>query len=126
MQSRQSPFLRTAITLAAIAYSVPSANAQNGVMAPNYSRTRTGADDWHARGGGNGWVHGNGSYGNGYNYYQPYYSPVIAGSWYARPYPYHLDYYRYRWGGAAQTPAPLEDCPCATDASTPEVSPAPG
>ena len=38
--------------------------------------------------------------------------PFIAGSWYARPYPYHFDYYRWRYS----TPQPTTSCPCAVDA----------
>ena len=37
------------------------------------------------------------------------YQPVIAGSWYARPYPYHFDYYRQRYSAPPQT----REYPCA-------------
>lgn len=80
-------------------------------LAPTYLRHRPGAEDWLARGGGAygyGWAHP----GVPFGFVAP---PVIAGSWYARPYPYHFDYYRYRWGGAAA--APQNDCPCAADAT---------
>jgi len=42
-----------------------------------------------------------------------YFPPVINGSWYARPYPYHFDYYRQRFSGAYATPRGSADCPCA-------------
>lgn len=42
----------------------------------------------------------------GYGYFG--YPPIVAGSWYQRPYPYHFDYYQYRWN----TPQPALDCPC--------------
>jgi len=97
------------------AYSqLPTAPAQDTFVAPTYSRSRMGADDQYARGG---YAHGGPGYG--YGYYQPYISPVIAGSWYARPYPYHFDYYRNRWGGGQNgyqgQPAPAADCPCADE-----------
>jgi hypothetical protein len=84
-----------------------SAPAQDMAVAPTYSRLRMGANDWQVRGG---FRHGYDGYGYGYGYFQPYISPVVAGSWYARPYPYHFDYFRGRWNGTA--PA---DCPCAAD-----------
>lgn len=87
----------------------PAAMAQDGVMAPTYSRTRSGVENWQARGPGHG------QRGYGYGFYQPnYQQPIVAGSWYQRPYPYHFDYYRYRWGGGAPEQAPITDCPCAT------------
>jgi hypothetical protein len=109
--------LTSAIVLAALG--VLEAHAQPGAMAPAYSRMRTGADDWHGRGGG---------YGYGYNFFPPYYyPPVYAGSWYSRPYPYHFDYYRYRWNGNPTNgdeaePRTNPNCPCAADGT---VIPAP-
>jgi hypothetical protein len=82
-----------------------SAPAQDMSAAPTYSRLRTGADDWHGRGGA--WGYGQGGYASGYGYFPPYVSPVVAGSWYSRPYPYHFDYFRGRW----DRPAPTTDCP---------------
>jgi hypothetical protein len=101
----------TAGALLALAVSLglgSSAPAQDIYTAPTYARLRTGADDWHARGG---FRYGYQGYGHGYGYFQPYISPVIAGSWYARPYPYHFDYFRGRWDGVAGEAA--ADCPCA-------------
>ena len=98
----------------AMLLALPSAApAQDSLQAPTYSRTRTGAEDWHARGGG--YVHGQGDFGYGYGYFQPYISPVVAGSWYARPYPYHFDYFRGRWDGPRSGIA--SDCPCAESAA---------
>lgn len=103
--------------LAAIGGLAATAPAQDSFAAPTYSRTRMGAGDWQARGGG--YDHGGGGFGNGFGFYQPYNSPVVASSWYARPYPYHFDYFRGRWGGGqdayAQGPA-RTDCPCADEA----------
>ena len=107
-------------------------------MAPAYSRTRMGAPTGNAQAGGQNWGRYNGGYGNayGYGFYPPYYfSPVIAGTWYARPYPYHFDYYRWRWGGNQpnnlpnnQPQAPANG-PCVTEAVEPKPaqpeSPAP-
>jgi hypothetical protein len=92
-----------------------TAPAQELPAAPTYSRVRTGADEWHARGGGYGHAHGGDGYG--YGYFQPYAAPIVTGSWYARPYPYHFDYYRHRWGGDMPAPA-TADCRCAETANT--------
>ena len=106
----------------------PSIAPAQEFRAPTYSRARSGADDWHARGGGHGYGRGRYGFGYGDNFFQPYYSPVIAGYWYQRPYPYHFDYYRHRWGGGPElqgdmTPIP-SDCPCAEAVSdaTPTVT----
>jgi hypothetical protein len=120
--------LTSASLLAALGAS--ATHAQPAAMAPAYSRIRTGADEWHGRGGGYVWSGGYGGYGYGYNFFPPYYPPVYAGSWYSRPYPYHFDYYRYRWSGNqmggpdAAAPA-ARDCPCdaepAATSAVPEV-----
>ena len=60
--------------------------------------------------------------GNGFGgFYNPYFfaPPIIAGSWYQRPYPYHFDYYRSRWGApqggyGGEPGVATPDCPCAT------------
>jgi hypothetical protein len=86
---------------------------------------RTGADQWSMRGGMNGWGHGPGGAGFGgpffNNAYNPYFftPPIVTGSWYQRPYPYHFDYYRYRWGASqgsygTEPGVATPDCPCAT------------
>src|SRR6188474_1474235 len=111
--------LLTVLVLAAI-HATPAA-AQNAAMASPYQRLRNGAGDWHARGGHN--QHWRGGYGGGYGgFYNPYFAPppIVAGSWYERPYPYHFDYYRQRWGGAPNgyygDPSvemiPAAECPC--------------
>jgi hypothetical protein len=112
--------MRTALVLFALTL-VPSAAAiAQGPGAGPYQRMRMGADDWHARGGHHQNWRDHGGYGG---FYDPYFfsPPVIAGSWYQRPYPYHFDYYRYRWGGPpmgdgdyeAEPPYAAPDCPCA-------------
>jgi hypothetical protein len=122
--------------LALAAISAPSALAQDAAMSPAYQRLRTGAGDWHARGGHN--QHWRRGYGSGYGgFFDPYFAapPFITGSWYERPYPYHFDYYRYRWGGAPYGPngypgdemIPAADCPClaepyATTPATPSAA----
>lgn len=51
----------------------------------------------------------------GFGYGGPFgQQPMIAGSWYSRPYPYHFDYYRWRY--SAPTSQPTADCPCAVRA----------
>jgi hypothetical protein len=89
-------------------------------QAPAYQRTRGGAGDWQARGGhAQHWRGPSGGYGG---FYDPYFAapPIIAGSYYQRPYPYHFDYYRNRWGGApvgtynsvGVEMVPADECPC--------------
>ena len=82
-----------------------SAFAQEGLT---YMRTRE-----HV-----GWQ-GHGGFGYGQPFYGNYYSsPFVVGSWYARPYPTHLDYFRLRG-------TPVYDYPCADMAPPPpEVVPA--
>ena len=43
--------------------------------------------------------------------YNPYFwqpgffaPPIVTGSWYTRPYPYHFDYYRWRYSMPPQRP----------------------
>lgn len=89
--------------------------AQEGPLAPTYSRARQGAEQWRHRGD---YGHWNGGGGYGYGFYQPFYNqPIVAGTYYERPYPYHFDYYRHRWGGGQGGPPmeytpELQDCPC--------------
>jgi hypothetical protein len=108
----RSAFLFAAILLAA---RVSPAAAQT--PAAPYQRVRTGADAWSARGGFPGsWTGGVSPYGAFVN---PFFTPpIVAGSWYQRPYPYHFDYYRHRWGDSDANGAmrgemmPTADCPC--------------
>jgi len=56
-------------------------------------------------------------HGRGYGHRYPGYSffqPQIVGSWYARPYPYHFDYFRWRYSEGNPAPAlgpAIPDCP---------------
>ncbi len=114
------------VCLAALSGLAATAPAQDSFAVPTYSRSRMGADDWSARGGGFGRGYGgNGGYGNGF--YQPYVSPVIASSWYARPYPYHFDYFRGRWDGGqgaySGEARPAADCPCANEVAPTVAAP---
>jgi hypothetical protein len=116
------------LIVAALTGHPKAAPAQDTFVVPTYSRLRTGAEDWHARGGRyeHGRHGGYGGYGYGGGYYQPYISPVIAGSWYARPYPYHFDYFRDRWTGQAPAVPSSSDCPCAElPIAAEEMEPAP-
>ena len=40
------------------------------------------------------WMHGGGHHGGHWR------SPPVSSGWFQRPYPYHLDYYRMRYGGS--------------------------
>ena len=50
--------------------------------------------------------HGSGRGGNGSNRWRgnkwqsQWNTPQVSGSWFQRPYPYHLDYYKMRYGGS--------------------------
>ncbi len=89
---------------------------------PVYSRMRQGADDWTARGGGFGYAFPSYMYGG---FFPPFSPPVVVSeSWYQRPYPYHFEVARQRWGGPPpqqqaypQEMAPRRDCPCETEPS---------
>lgn len=54
---------------------------------------------------------GHGGFGHGGFGFWPY-QPTIAGSWYERPYPYHFDYYRWRYSAPQAAPG----CVCADEA----------
>ena len=72
---------------------------------PAYARNRGGG--MHGGHVGGGWRGAPiGGHFGGYGFFP--YQPTIAGSWYARPYPYHFDYYRWRYSMPPQT----QDCPC--------------
>jgi len=51
----------------------------------------------------------------GWNRYGQFPGVWFAGSWYARPYPYHFDYYRNLYSGQPNQQLPA-DCPCAEPA----------
>ncbi|MGI9427740.1 MAG: hypothetical protein ACR2NM_03700 [Bythopirellula sp.] len=71
---------------------------------PVYSRNRGGMRGGYTGGGRH--VGHRGHFGGfGFRPFQP----TVAGSWYARPYPYHFDYYRWRYS----VPPQPQDCPCA-------------
>jgi hypothetical protein len=118
--------MRFACLLIAIATASTSARAQ-GAPAPTYQRMRTGAEDWQARGGP---FHGGprGGFGGFYNpYFNPYFAPPIAGSYYQRPYPYHFDYYRFRWNAPSldfsDEMMPVSECPCLAEPQAAEPAP---
>jgi hypothetical protein len=104
-----------AVVVASVAACVGDACAQSrisGAAGPGagYMRTRPGAASaghWTGYGGRRGFAP-NGFYGYG----APFYAAEFSGHWYARPYPYHFDYYRNRWPAAPTTDGD-DDCPCA-------------
>ena len=106
--------MRHALLIIVLALSAAAVRAQG----PSYQRTRGGADDWQARGGhAQHWRGPSGGYGG---FYDPYFAapPIVTGTYYQRPYPYHFDYYRNRWGAQAPTESSeavyaTPDCPCA-------------
>ncbi len=81
---------------------------------PVYSRQRSnsyGRGDWNGSGFPYGSPHPRHYGGQGYYPNQQ----AISGSWYARPYPHHFDYYRQRLNAPLQT----NDCPCAKTQADP-------
>lgn len=99
MHPRKQLIAGALVCLAALSGQAATAPAQEPLAAPTYSRTRMGAEAWQARGGAYGHGFARGGHGWGGGFFQPYISPVIASSWYQRPYPYHFDYFRGRWDG---------------------------
>jgi hypothetical protein len=99
-------YLATGLAIAVFSAGGPETAAQDASAASVYMRTRGAADGAYGQ-----HVPGYGHFpGIGYGYFQPY-TPYVANSWYARPYPYHFDYFRGRWNGRPGSPA--SDCPCA-------------
>jgi hypothetical protein len=86
--------MRSLFLIACLAIFAGSAFAEDDAV---YMRKR---DHGGFHGGFDGFGYGQPFYG-GY-----YYPPVIYGSFYARPSPTHLDYFRLRG-------TPMPDCPCA-------------
>lgn len=82
---------------------------------------RQGADEWQARGGGFGYSVPSYMYGGFFPTFVP--PVVVTGSYYQRPYPYHFEFARNRWGGAPPEQAyqqemmPRSDCSCANEAT---------
>lgn len=114
--------LVTLIALFSAAVFTPPASAQGYMrQRPAAVAASTAATAAFAHRGGYGGWHGGfvpGNFGFGF-----------AGSWYARPYPYHFDYYRGRWD--SQLPVAVEgydllvpDCPCADPLLQPTPYPA--
>ena len=100
--------MRTLVAAIAVAACLAVGSAAANEGGPTYQRMRHGSAAGY-RGGfhGGGGFHHPGFYGG---FYQP---PVIFGTWYQRPYPTHLDFFRLR--GSRSPAVPLGDCPnCRT------------
>jgi hypothetical protein len=76
------------------------------ILAPNFAAAQWSGN--HADGGGHSpvyqrrafeWNHG-GSARHGRGHGGRWSSPPVSAGWFQRPYPYHLDYYRMRYGGS--------------------------
>ena len=105
------PRLIAIVTLALL-----SLGASTDALAQGYQRYRGSTAPMHGGGGpgsGGGWNGGGGGgWSNGHgrpqyppyqqhgHYKQPEYSAQMSGGQFQRPYPYHLDYYRMKWGGS--------------------------
>lgn len=82
---------------------LPQTAFAEGMNHPTYQRAR---DGWSY----GGWGNHQGPSGNhavphkkrhhGHHPHKPYTPPQVSGGHFQRPYPYHLDYYRMRWGGS--------------------------
>jgi hypothetical protein len=109
--------MRFTLVIAAILLTAPCSRAEAQTPAAPYQRLRPGAEAWGARGGNpHAWSGGVGAYGG---FVAPFFTPpIVAGSWYERPYPYHFDYYQRRWSDGDANGAmrgemmPTADCPC--------------
>lgn len=104
------PLTRRSLRWFAVFVALVAANSHRLSAQEPYMRMRPGAADWSQRGGPNAWGPGHGGFAP-YAPYGNYYGGAVAvsGSWYERPYPHHLDYYRYRWGAP---PNAAPQCPC--------------
>lgn len=91
--------------IAIVALALLANAASNSALAQGYQRLRGSTAPMHG-GGGGGWSPGHG--GGQHNYpkhhhgqYKPQeFSSHMSGGQFQRPYPYHLDYYRMKWGGS--------------------------
>ena len=90
--------------IAIVALVVLALGASNSALAQGYQRSRGSNAPMH--GGGGGWSNG---HGGGHRQYPPQqhgykqpqgFSAQMSGGQFQRPYPYHLDYYRMKWGGS--------------------------
>ena len=77
------------------------------LAAPAFGNEEGGTYQRQRMHGGRRGFHGGGHFGH--PWYGGFYQPQVFGSWYARPYPYHFDYYRWRY--SAPPPHPV-DPPC--------------
>lgn len=68
----------------------------------------------NASAGRHHWPGGGPGYGPGFGagYLGGYTVPQIYGSWYQRPYPYHFDYFRWRYSQPHSQPPVAPNCPC--------------
>lgn len=97
--------MKSALLLACVLFlplaTIASANEEGGDGVYQRQRQQQRMQDgWQGYGGN---FYGNPYYGGYFGGY--YYQPQIYGSWYARPYPTHLDYFRLRSRTPSVTPA---------------------
>ena len=76
--------------------------AESVVAQPLYQRYRQEQPRYEAPASYQRQNHNHANYSRrGYEQQQPSMAgPQVSGGYYQRPYPYHLDYYRMRWGGS--------------------------
>ncbi len=90
---------------------------------PTYQRQRYAA--WDGTPSASGWgyspSYAGAAYGAPYAaaYWGGFAGQAYAGTWYQRPYPYHFDYYRGRFGAPSASKA-QSDCPCANETNGPQ------
>jgi hypothetical protein len=78
-----------------------------GQSRPVYQRRafegQPGGGKWQGRGHGQwqggGWQQGGWPHKGG-RHYQPHPAPSVQSGWFQRPYPYHLDFYKMKYGGS--------------------------
>ncbi len=85
-----------AVALLAVVVVVPaSAQPAGGQGGPTYQRKGTFAGGWQGQHGG--W---NGKQGDWRRRPMPQFTSNTSAASFQRPYPFHLDYYRMKWGGS--------------------------
>jgi hypothetical protein len=94
---------------AVLVFAQPAPNGGGGQSGGNGPQGGSGQQAGHSggppvyqrQGSGWGWQDNRrGGRREGFNRYAPGMMPQVSSGWFQRPYPYHLDYYKMRYGGS--------------------------
>lgn len=84
---------------AVLAYGQPPQGSSGGPPGGSQQGDHGGPSPVYMRQGFYG-SHGNHAWRDGWNQRPAWVMPRESSGWFQRPYPYHLDYYKMRWGGS--------------------------